>query len=230
MRRVLKNSDARTTEFSSWAMPVLGDSLSSFDIDSLSDGHFLTAKHIGTTLSGASPASPLTTYMRLSPPIPDVEISAAITLVLVPPMVAPSGSSLGLPFLIIPISVVVPPMSMTIASLTPVRHMAPIRLAAGPDIIVSTGLRLASASLIMEPSPRTIMRGACMLYSASTVFMERMRSSMTGSRRAFIMHVTALSLNPRPDDRSCPQTAGMPRILSTMPLTRSSCSGFLTDR
>lgn len=168
--------------------------------------------------------------MRLSPPIPEVEISAAMTLVLVPPMVAPSGSSLGLPFLIIPISVVVPPMSMTTASLTPVRHMAPIRLAAGPDIIVSTGLRLASASLIMDPSPRTIMRGACMLYSASTVFMERMRSSMTGSRRAFMMHVTALSLNPRPDDRSCPQTAGMPRILSTMPLTRSSCSGFLTDR
>lgn len=140
--------------------------------------------------------------MRLSPPIPDVEISAAITRVLVPPMVAPSGSSLGLPFLMIPISVVVPPMSMTIAFFTPVRHMAPIRLAAGPDIIVSTGLRRASDSLIMEPSPRTIIRGACIPYSDSTVFMERMRSPITGSRRAFIMQVTALSLNPRPEDRS----------------------------
>lgn len=168
--------------------------------------------------------------MRLSPPIPDVDISAAMTLVLVPPMVAPSGSSLGRPFLMIPISVVVPPMSMTMASFTPVRHMAPMRLAAGPDIMVSTGFLLASDSLIMDPSPRTIMSGAHIPYSDNTVFMERIRSSMTGSRRAFMMHVTALSLNPRPDDRSCPHTAGIPRMRLAISLTRSSCSGFLTDR
>ena len=51
-------------------------------------------------------------------------------------------------------------MSMTTASLMPVMCMAPMRLAAGPERIVSTGLSLATAPLIIVPSPRKIIRGA----------------------------------------------------------------------
>ena len=107
-------------------------------------------------------------------------VCAAITLVLFPPMTVPSGSRLGRPFLRIPMSVVVPPMSMTTASLTPAMDMAPIRLAAGPERIVSTGLSLAKESFIIVPSPREIMSGADMPLSSRTARTERMSSSMTG--------------------------------------------------
>ncbi len=202
MRRVLKNSDPRAT-VSSFCMEYMrGDSPSSFEIASATDGHCLAAKHTGHTLSGASLTSLPRTSMRLSPPIPEVDISAAMTLVRVPPMVAPSGSNLGLPLRRIPMSVVVPPMSMTMASFIPVMRMAPMRLAAGPDMTVSTGFLFASASPIMDPSPRTIMRGAEIPYSDMTFFTDSIRSAITGIRRAFITQVAALSLNPRPDDRS----------------------------
>lgn len=194
------------------------------------DGQAITARHRGITLSGERNTSPFRTPMRLSPPMPEVEISAAATLVRIPPIVAPSFSSLGLPFLTTPISVVVPPISITMASRRPVRRMAPMRLAAGPDITVSTGLIRASASPIIDPSPLTIIRGAEIPISPSTAFTERIRSSITGIRRAFIMQVLALSLNPSSEDSSWLQTAGIPRILDMRFLTRTSCSGLRTAR
>ncbi len=201
-RRVLKNSEPRTTVSSFCMANIRGVSFSSPEIASATDGHCFAAKHTGQTLRDVSFTSLPRTRMRLSPPIPEVDISAAMTLVRVPPMVAPSGSSLGLPSRRIPMSVVVPPMSMTMASFMPVMRMAPMRLAAGPDITVSTGFLLASASPIMEPSPRTIIRGATMPYSDMTFFTDSIRSAITGIRRAFITQVTALSLNPSPEDRS----------------------------
>ena len=151
-----------------------------------------------------------------------------MTLVLLPPITVPSGSRLGWPFLRIPMSVVVPPMSMTTASFTPVMLMAPMRLAAGPDRMVSTGLSLANESFIMLPSPRDIMSGAAMPFSSRTERTERISSSMTGMSLAFMTQVVVRSLKPSSDDSSNPQTAGTPRISLAMSLTLISCSGFLT--
>ena len=93
-------------------------------------------------------------------------------------------------------------MSITTASLMPVMCMAPIRLAAGPERIVSTGLSLATSPLIMEPSPRKIISGAWTPFSLSTASTERMRSSITGISLLFMMQVVVRSLNPRLEDSS----------------------------
>lgn len=61
MRRVLKNSESRTIVFSSCATLVRGASPSSPERKGFRDGHFIAAKHIGTTLSGESLASPFAT-------------------------------------------------------------------------------------------------------------------------------------------------------------------------
>ena len=228
--RVRKNSESRTTLLSSWTAWAVGTAEDSPSRASETCGHSLAAKHRGTTLSGASSGRPLTTRILLSPPIPEVAISAARTLVRIPPITAPSGSSLGFPFLRIPMSVVVPPMSMTMASLLPDSTMAPIMLAAGPESMVSTGRRRASLSPIIEPSPRTTISGALTPYSARTALTESISSWMTGMSLAFITHVAALSLKPRPEERSWPQTAGTSSISAAMSRTRFSWSGLRTER
>ena len=202
----------------------------SFIMCSLTQGHWDAAMHSGTTLSADRIILLPFTRMRLSPPIPEVAISAAVTRVLLPPMMAPSGSRRGFPSLRIPMSVVVPPMSMTMASFCPVRYMAPMRLAAGPQRMVSTGFSLARASPIMDPSPLTIIRGAWMPFSASTALTDLMRSSMTGTSLAFMMHVAVRSLKPSPDDSSWPQITGTSRISLAISLTLFSWSGLRTAR
>ena len=117
---------------------------------------------------------------------------------------------------------------MTTASLTPAMDMAPIRLAAGPERIVSTGLSLAKESFIIVPSPREIISGAEMPLSSRTARTERMSSSMTGISLAFITQVVVRSLKPSSDESSKPQTAGTSRISLAISLTLISCSGFLT--
>ena len=166
--------------------------------------------------------------MRLSPPIPAVVISAAMTRVLYPPMRAPSGSRRGLPSLTIPMSVVVPPMSTTMALSLPESFLAPLILDAGPERIVSTGLIFAISSLMTEPSPLTIIRGASMPNSSRTLLTDWMSSSMTGMSLAFITQVIVRSLNPSPEDSSYPQTTGTWRISFARAAISCSCSGFLT--
>ena len=75
----------------------------------------------------------------LSPPSPQVRISAASTMVCQPPTKAPSFFKRGVPLCKKAISVVVPPISATKADFVPARNAAPERLAAGPDKTVSTG-------------------------------------------------------------------------------------------
>ena len=71
-------------------------------------------------------------------------------------------------------SVVVPPMSTTMASSNPVKCLAPATLAAGPDNMVSTGRSLANRALISVPSPLTTTMGATspsfwMVFSKSRI-------------------------------------------------------------
>ena len=158
----------------------------------LTDGHLEDAMHSGIARTGERRSSSPFTRMRLSPPIPKVAMSAAITLVRLPAMHAPSGSILGRPFLRTPMSEVVPPMSMTIASLIPVRAMAPIMLEAGPESIVSTGFLRAVESFIRAPSPFTIISGHLSPRSAMTAFTDSRSSLIAGMRRAFITAVAVL--------------------------------------
>ena len=148
------------------------------------------------------------TTMRESPPMPEVKASTALTRVLQPPSTAPSGSSLGLPSRRMPMSVVVPPTSMMIASCNPVRALAPMMEAAGPDKMVSTGRSFATDSSINEPSPFTIINGALMSIRSCTRFSEAIRSAMMGMRRALSTAVMVRSLKPRAEESSCPQTTG----------------------
>ena len=60
-------------------------------------------------------------------------------LVRIPPMSTAIEDSRGKPFTSAPMSVVVPPTSITIASCMPVRKAAPRMLFVGPDPNVSTG-------------------------------------------------------------------------------------------
>ncbi len=99
-------------------------------------------------------------------------------------------------------SVVVPPISTTTASLMPVMAMAPIMLAAGPDMTVSTGLRRAMDSPISEPLPRTTSNGASTSSSAMTSLTESMRLLITGMSPASITHVEPRTWNPRLDESS----------------------------
>ncbi|KAF5035773.1 hypothetical protein DSECCO2_582090 [anaerobic digester metagenome] len=120
-------------------------------------------------------------------------MSAARTLVRQPPMMAPSGSSLGIPALSIPMSVVVPPTSTTTASSSPVRFRAPIRLAAGPERMVSTGRSLASFSPMSEPSPLTIISGAAIWKSVSTFLTDWISSAFIGISLALSTAVSVRS-------------------------------------
>ncbi len=134
--------------------------------------------------------------------MPAVVILAAAMCVLFPPTVIPSASTDGIPSRITPISVVVPPMSTTIASFRPVIATAPIMLAVGPDITVSTGLLLAADSPIREPFPRTTISGASISKSSSTDLTASMSSLITGIRPALITQVDPRTLNPRLEDSS----------------------------
>ena len=57
-------------------------------------------------------------------------------------------ASLGNPLHSIPISVVVPPISITIASFFPERNMAPLILLVGPEEKVKMGCFIASSTLL----------------------------------------------------------------------------------
>ena len=154
-------------------------------------------------------------------------MSAAATLVRKPPIRAPSSSRWTLPSRMTPTSVVVPPMSTTMASSSPDSLRAPLMLDAGPESIVSTGLSRAIFSLIMEPSPLTTRSGASMPDSSITASTESSSLPMMGMSLAFITQVVVRSLNPRDEDSSCPHTAGTPRMSEAMALTAFSWSGFL---
>ena len=110
---------------------------------SLTSGHCVASSDSGTARRGPRVRPPVvprpTGVTSLSPPSPHVRISAASTMVCQPPTSAPSAFSRGAPFCSRAMSVVVPPISATMAVRVPARKAAPARLAAGPDRTVSTG-------------------------------------------------------------------------------------------
>ena len=69
-----------------------------------------------------------------------------------PPISTTLLASRGKPCRRLPMSVVVPPTSMTIASLSPERNAAPRMLLVGPDAKLYTGKASAVAASITVPS------------------------------------------------------------------------------
>ena len=151
----------------------------------------------GTTRRGPSRifglSPPSSSATSESPPSPKVRMATASTMVRKPPTVAPSGSSRGRPLSSTATSVVVPPMSETTASSSPVMWRAPTRLAAGPDRMVSIGRCRAKAAETSAPSPRTTISGAAMprcsrkpsvaATSRSIIEISRALSSVVSARR-----------------------------------------------
>ena len=86
------------------------------------------------------------------------------TLVSQPPTFAPSSFRIGLPRCRTAKSVVVPPISTITPSSKRASAFAPIRLAAGPERIVSIGFSRAVFLPIRLPSPFTIRRGALQFF------------------------------------------------------------------
>ena len=103
----------------------------------------------------------------LSPPRPTASTFTASTIGRQSPIKAPSPASAGWPSRTTAMSVVVPPMSATMARRRPLRAQAPITLAAGPESTVVTGCCSALAALTTLPSPRTTISGASMPRAAS---------------------------------------------------------------
>ena len=134
----------------------------------------------------------------------------------------------GNPFFRIPMSDVVPPMSMTTASSTPVSDLAPIRLDAGPERMVSTGFFRAVESFIRAPSPFTIISGDLIPNSFMMAFTDLSSSSMTGMRRAFITAVVVRCSNPSLEVRSWAHTTGTFRMDLAILSTRFSWDGLRT--
>ena len=89
-------------------------------------------------------------------------------------------------------SVVVPPISEIIASVSPVNHRAPTIEAAGPLKMVSMGFSRACAALIKAPSPLTTINGAKIprLFITCSAFI--MSKSIRAINRAFKTAVRAL--------------------------------------
>ena len=89
-------------------------------------------------------------------------------------MRAPSAQSSGRPSRTMAMSVVVPPMSTTIALRFSESAHAPVTLAAGPDKTVASGWRNAVRAFTSEPSPFTIISGArtpCRRSVSSSAFI-----------------------------------------------------------
>jgi hypothetical protein len=125
-------------------------------------------------------------------------------------------------------SVVVPPMSEITASVSPVRWAAPMRLAAGPDKIVSIGRSLTKSAETSDPSPRTTISGALMPRSTSVERVVVTSSSMIAINLALRIAVTA-RLGPfNFADSSWLQLTGRPVYERRNALTASSWAELRT--
>ena len=169
-------------------------------------------------------------YTSLSPPRPLVRTSTASTIVLQAPTSAPSARMTGRPPDTTAMSVVVPPMSETTKSVSPVRNPAPTTLAAGPDRMVSTGHSSAIAAFINEPSPLTIISGASIDSSVSTRFNASIRCRIWGVSRAFNAAVRARRGASSFDVNSCAQVTGLWDSARIIWRARNSCAGLRTEK
>ena len=123
-------------------------------------------------------------------------------------------------------SVVVPPISATMAVRVPARKAAPARLAAGPESTVSTGRERAYPDSRSDPSPLTTISRqdspspAMMLSVAATSLSSRLTS------RAFSTAVRARRGPPSEDDSSWLQVTGAPVSSRRRSRARLSCAGL----
>ena len=146
------------------------------------------------------------------------------------PTIAPSKLRAGKPPRTTAISVVVPPMSATMAFCRPLSAHAPSTLAAGPDKTVLTGRCRALATLISEPSPLTIISGASICRWARVRCTESIRVLTCEIMRAFSAAVSARRGAPRLDASSWPQVTGTSHSSCTQARTCISWAGLRTAK
>ncbi|MBS1269986.1 MAG: hypothetical protein MAG794_00938 [Gammaproteobacteria bacterium] len=127
----------------------------------------------------------------LSPPRPMACTSTASIINRQSPTMAPSGLTAGRPARTTAISVVVPPISATMMLSEPLRNDAPITLAAGPDMTVSTGLASAVFLLMSDPSPLTVLFRSSMPQDSSILSTASTSCRIKGIIRALTAAVRA---------------------------------------
>ena len=197
---------------------------------SLTCGHRVARSDSGTARRGprvSPPAVPrVTGNTSESPPSPQVRISAASTMVFQPPTSAPSSFSLGAPFCNSAMSVVVPPISATMAVCAPARKAAPARLAAGPDSTVSTGRERAKSARNSEPSPLTTINGHSSCRSVMMDSVAAINRSRRLIRRAFRTAVRARRGPPSAEDNSWLHVTGQDVMSRMMSRARRSWAGL----
>ena len=88
-------------------------------------------------------------------------------------------------------------------------------LAAGPEWIVSTGVRAANSSLISVPSPRTTISGASIRRRSMARRTAMMKSCSTASSEAFSAAVVARSTEPSLVESWWPSTIGRSQMRET---------------
>ena len=155
-------------------------------------------------------------------------MATASTMVLYGPTLAPRGSIAGFPPIRTAMSVVVPPISEIIASVSPVNHLAPTIEAAGPLKMVSIGFSRACAALIKAPSPLTTIKGAKIprLFMTSSAFI--ISKSIRAINRAFKIAVKALFGPLSLAESWWDKLTGLSVNLRIISAASNSCSGFLT--
>ena len=146
------------------------------------------------------------------------------------PIRAPSTLSSGRPLRTTAISVVVPPISATMALATPLRAQAPITLAAGPLSTVPTGRASALAALISVPSPLTIISGASILRVCRVRLTESISAFTCVIMRALSATVMARRGAPRLLANSWPQVTGLSVSSVTHSRNCNSCCGLRTAK
>ena len=122
--------------------------------------------------------------------------SGILKFVLTPPTSTALEDCLGNPLTRIPARVVVPPMSTTTVSLSPVRNPAPRMLLVGPERIVRTGYLFAYSTDIRVPSfwlKKSFARIALLSSASSSA-----RAAAFATSTVAELRIAAFSLSTRP--------------------------------
>ena len=145
----------------------------------------------------------------LPPPIPSVRTSSVRSIVRWPPIRA--GRICGRPRLITEQSVLVPPTSRKMPSVTFSCSSAPAIPAAGPESIVRIGRRATSRTSITPPSLRITISGAGIAARSTAWAVIRAVRTIFGRIAALIAAVRVRERNPYAVLTSWPLVASMPR-------------------
>ncbi len=159
---------------------------------------------------------------KLPPATPSVRTSSMRSIVRCPPTRA--GRICGIPRRMTEQSVLVPPTSTKMPSVTFSCKSAPAMPAAGPESMVRIGRRATSRTSMTPPSLRMIMRGTAIpARSTEPAVMFAVRS-IVGKIAALRTAVRVRARRPYIDETSCPEVAGNPRSRASATAARS-CAG-----